>query len=94
VTGMRPAPSAQLLAEPSRLASARERDCARSVRAGARDRFACLDVGLAVILVFIGARFMLTALLHIGVGVSLVVTASVLGVAIGASLLRDRSKVA
>jgi hypothetical protein len=45
-----------------------------------------LDLGLAVILVFIGAEFMLTDVLEIGVGVSLLV----ITVAIGASLLRSR----
>jgi tellurite resistance protein TerC len=60
------------------------------VLAGARDRFVYLDVGLAVILVFIGLKFMLTKLVHIPVGVSLLVIVAVMLVAIGASLLRDR----
>jgi predicted tellurium resistance membrane protein TerC len=36
--------------------------------AGARARFVYLDVGLAVILVFIGAKFMLTEVVQISVG--------------------------
>jgi tellurite resistance protein TerC len=57
---------------------------------GARDRFVYLDVGLAVILVFIGAKFMLTKVVHISVGVSLLVIVGVMTAAIGASLLRSR----
>jgi TerC family integral membrane protein len=59
--------------------------------AGARDRFVHLDVGLAVILVFIGLKFMLTEVVHIGVGISLLVIVGVMTVAIAASLMRDRS---
>ena len=58
--------------------------------AGARDRFVYLNVGLAVILIFIGAKFVLTEVVHISVGVSLVVIVGVMGTAIAASLLRDR----
>jgi tellurite resistance protein TerC len=58
--------------------------------ANARDRFVYLDVGLAVILVFIGAKFMLTKVVHIGVGISLLVIVGVMAVAIGASLRRSR----
>jgi tellurite resistance protein TerC len=57
---------------------------------GARDRFAYLDVGLAVILVFIGAKFMLTELVHIGVLASLSVIVIVMSTSIAASLLRSR----
>ncbi len=56
---------------------------------GARNRFVYLDIGLAVILMFIGIKFMVTELVEIGVGISLAVIAVVMGVAIGASLLRD-----
>ena len=58
--------------------------------AGARDRFVYLNVGLAVILIFIGAKFVLTEVVHIGVGVSLLVIVAVMGTAIAASLLRSR----
>jgi tellurite resistance protein TerC len=58
--------------------------------AGARDRFAYLDIGLAVILIFIGAKFILTKFVHIGVGISLLVIVGVIGGAIGASLLKTR----
>ena len=57
--------------------------------AGARDRFVYLDLGLAVILIFIGAKFILEAVVHVGVGISLGVIVAVMGTAIGASLLRD-----
>ena len=60
--------------------------------AGARDLFVYLDVGLALILVFIGAKFMLTEVVHIGTGVSLGVIVVVIGTAIGASLLRSRHR--
>ena len=58
--------------------------------AGARDKFVYLDIGLALILIFIGAKFMLTEFVSIGVGVSLVVIVAVMGTAIAASLLRSR----
>jgi tellurite resistance protein TerC len=60
--------------------------------AGARDKFVYLDVGLAVILMFVGLKFILTEVVHIGVGVSLLVIVAVMGVAIGASLRRDRRR--
>jgi tellurite resistance protein TerC len=56
--------------------------------ADARDRFAYLDYGLATILIFIGAKFVLTEVVHIGVGVSLLVIVTVMGTAIVASLRR------
>jgi tellurite resistance protein TerC len=59
--------------------------------AGARDRFAYLDIGLAVILVFVGAKFLLTDAVHIGVGISLLVIVGVMATAIAASLRRTRS---
>jgi tellurite resistance protein TerC len=58
--------------------------------AGARDRFAYLDIGLAVILVFVGAKFLLTDAVHIGVGISLLVIVGVMATAIAASLRRTR----
>ncbi len=60
--------------------------------AGLRDRFAYLDSGLAVILVFIGAKFLLTDVVEIGVGLSLSVIVLVMGAAIGASLLQERRR--
>jgi tellurite resistance protein TerC len=58
--------------------------------AGARDRFVYLDLALAVILVFVGAKFLLTSLIEIPVGVSLLVIVAVMALAIAASLLRSR----
>src|SRR3954452_409564 len=60
--------------------------------AGARDRFVYLDVGLALIPIFVGAKFILAELVHISVHVSLLVIVAVIGIAIAASLLRDRSE--
>jgi tellurite resistance protein TerC len=60
--------------------------------AGARVRFRYLDVGLAVILVFIGGKFILTEVVHIGAGVSLLVIVGVMTVAIVASLIASRSE--
>ena len=62
--------------------------------AGARDRFVYLDVGLAVILMFVGAKFILTSVVHIPIGISLLVIFGVMGVAIAASIRRDRSAAA
>lgn len=50
--------------------------------AGMRDRFVYLDIGLAVLLVFIGAKFMLTEVVQIGVGVSLLVIVGIMTAAI------------
>jgi tellurite resistance protein TerC len=58
--------------------------------AGARDRFVYLDIGLAAILTFVGVKFLLSDVVHVGVGVSLVVIVAVMGAAIGASLAHDR----
>jgi tellurite resistance protein TerC len=58
--------------------------------ANARERFVYLDVALAAILIFIGAKFVLTEVVHISVGVSLLVIVTVMGTAIVASLLRTR----
>ena len=52
---------------------------------------ASLDVGLAVILIFIGAKFILTEVVPIGVEVSVGVIVGVVSVAIAASLLHDRA---
>jgi tellurite resistance protein TerC len=56
--------------------------------AGLRDRFGYLDVGLALLLVFIGAKFMLTEVIEIGPGISLLVIAAIMTAAIVFSLLR------
>jgi TerC family integral membrane protein len=61
--------------------------------AGMRERFAYLDVGLAVLLVFIGAKFLLTDVVHIGVGVSLLAIVAIVGTAVAVSLLRPRTRV-
>jgi TerC family integral membrane protein len=59
-----------------------------------RGRFAYLDIGLAILLLFIGAKFMLSELVEIGTGVSLGVIVFVLASAIGASLIAERRKAA
>jgi tellurite resistance protein TerC len=58
------------------------------VLAGARDRFAYLDIGLAVILVFVGSKFLLSEVVHLSAAVSLAAILGVLSAAVGASLLR------
>jgi len=67
--------------------------CLRSMYfllAGMRGRFAYLDVGLAVILIAIGVKFMLEKVVHIPTGASLLMIVVVLGGAVGASLWRER----
>jgi tellurite resistance protein TerC len=56
--------------------------------ANLRDRFRYLDVGLAALLVFIGAKFMLTEVVHIGPGPSLLVIVLVMAASIVASIMR------
>ena len=51
-------------------------------------RFAYLDTGLAIILAFVGAKFLLADVVEIGPTVSLVVIVAVVATAIGASALR------
>jgi tellurite resistance protein TerC len=60
--------------------------------AGMRGRFAYLDIGLAILLLFIGAKFMLSQTVGIGIGISLAVIVSVLTVAIGVSLITERNR--
>jgi tellurite resistance protein TerC len=55
-----------------------------------RGRFAYLDIGLAVLLIFIGVKFMMSEVVEVGVGISLAVIVLVLVTAIAASLLVDR----
>jgi tellurite resistance protein TerC len=56
---------------------------------GMRGRFVDVDVGLAVLLVFIGATFMLSEIVEIGVGISLLLIVAVMSVSIAASLFRE-----
>ncbi|HEY1356536.1 MAG TPA: hypothetical protein VGF09_09475 [Solirubrobacterales bacterium] len=55
-----------------------------------RGRFGYLDLGLAVLLLFIGVKFMLTEVIEISVGLSLAVIVFVMAGAIGASLVAER----
>jgi len=67
--------------------------CLRSMYfllAGMRGRFAYLDVGLAIILIGIGVKFLLEKVVHVPTGVSLLMIVVVLGGAMGASLWRER----
>jgi tellurite resistance protein TerC len=59
--------------------------------AGMIQRFEYLHIGLAVILVFIGAKMLLSSVVHIPIGLSLLVIVIALAAAIGASLWRSRS---
>jgi tellurite resistance protein TerC len=58
--------------------------------AGASDRFRYLGIGLAFILIFIGAKMLLEWLVHIPVALSLGVIVLALAVSIAASLRADR----
>ena len=55
------------------------------------DRFRYLQLGLAVILAFVGVKMIISEWYHIPTAVSLAVIALVLAVAIVASVLKDRS---
>jgi tellurite resistance protein TerC len=59
--------------------------------AGMIQRFQYLRIGLAVILVFMGAKMLLSDVSAIPIGISLLVIVTALGTAIGASLWRSRS---
>ncbi|HXF97853.1 MAG TPA: TerC/Alx family metal homeostasis membrane protein [Gaiellaceae bacterium] len=59
--------------------------------AGMMHRFHYLNLGLGVILAFVGAKMLLSDLVKIPVYVSLAVIVAVLGLAVGASLLRPRT---
>jgi len=59
--------------------------------AGSMDRFRYLKQGLAVLLVFIGVKMLVSGVVHVPVTVSLAVIAVVVGGAVGASLWRDRT---
>ncbi len=54
--------------------------------AGLIDRFRYLKTGLAVVLGFVGAKMLLTDVVHIPIWISLVAIACILGVAVAASL--------
>jgi tellurite resistance protein TerC len=58
--------------------------------AGAADRFRYLKLGLAIVLIFVGGKMLLTDILHVEPLPSLIVILTILGVAIAASLLADR----
>jgi tellurite resistance protein TerC len=58
---------------------------------GSADRFVYLKPGIALLLVFIGAKMLLYDVVHLPVWVSLVVIAVVASGAVAASLWRDRS---
>jgi len=55
--------------------------------AGIVDTFRFLQLGLSVVLGFVGAKMLVEPWVHVPIGVSLAVVAGVLGVAVGASLL-------
>jgi tellurite resistance protein TerC len=54
------------------------------------DRFVYLNVGLALVLVFVGAKMLLTGTVEIPIAASLGTIAAILGIAIGASMWRTR----
>lgn len=56
--------------------------------AGILDRFRYLKVGLAFVLVFVGAKMMLIEFVKIPVGASLAIVGSILGLSVLASILR------
>jgi tellurite resistance protein TerC len=58
--------------------------------AGSVDRFAYLKQGIALLLVFIGIKMLISPLVHLPVWVSLAVIAVVVAGAVAASLWRDR----
>jgi tellurite resistance protein TerC len=59
--------------------------------AGSVNRFAYLKQGLAVLLMFIGVKMLISPFVHIPVTVSLTVIVIIVGCAVAASLWRDRS---
>ena len=60
--------------------------------AGSMDRFAYLKQGIAVLLVFIGTKMLISPFVHLPVWVSLAAIAVVVGGAVAASLWRDRRR--
>ena len=55
--------------------------------AGVMDKFRYLKIGLAGILLFVGAKMLVSGVLKIPIGLSLAVVGALLAVSIGASLL-------
>jgi tellurite resistance protein TerC len=62
------------------------------VLAGMMGRFSYLNVGLAVVLVFVGAKMTLADLFEVPVFISLAVVVATLGAAVAASLLRPAAR--
>ena len=62
--------------------------------AGTADRLRYLNLGLGVILAFVGLKMLLAGVIHVPTIVSLGVVAAALGVTVVASLLRERGDVA
>ena len=62
----------------------------RKARTSPNKFFAGYVLELALILIFVGAKFILTEFVHISVDVSLLVIVGVVGLTIAASLVRDR----
>ena len=60
--------------------------------AGSMDRFSYLQQGLAVLLVFIGVKMLVSSVVHVPVPVSLAVITVILGAAVAASVWRDRTR--
>ena len=60
--------------------------------AGSVDRFAYLKPGIALLLVFIGVKMLISPLVHLPVWVSLAAIAVIVGGAVAASLWRDRNR--
>jgi tellurite resistance protein TerC len=60
--------------------------------AGSLDRFAYLKPGIAILLVFIGVKMLVSPVVHLPVWVSLAVIALVAGGAMAASVWRDRRR--
>src|SRR6266704_2661995 len=58
--------------------------------AGSMDRFAYLQQGIALLLVFIGVKMLVSPVVHLPLWVSLAVIVAVAGGAVAASLWRDR----
>jgi tellurite resistance protein TerC len=60
--------------------------------AGSVDRFVYLKQGIAILLVFIGVKMLLSPVIHLPIWVSLAVIMVVAGGAVGASLWRERTR--
>lgn len=60
--------------------------------AGIIDRFVYLEIGLAFVLAFVGAKMLLAGVWHLPTWISLVVIIAALGISIGASLLSGKRK--